>query len=263
MIHLLDGAFDRETAVTEVGGYVGGTLYRNERGEAAVSVRASERGAAPAGLVLPTDDWPFLYLRDRTIPDHNLVFVAIAVLLGASALLLLPRGERRLRLPYLFLGAAFFLLETSNVVRMSLLFGSTWWVNTLVFAGILVLVLLSNLTAAFWRVPLEACIALITGGILLAAAVPSPALLALPPPARAVVAVVLFLGPVYFGGLIFARLITDEPRLFEAYGSNVLGAVLGGAAEYLSLVTGFRFLLFVSLFFYLLVFGLLRRLRPG
>ena len=181
------------------------------------------------------------------------------MLVSAGALLILPRGERRIRLPYLFLGAAFFLLETSNVVRMSLLYGSTWWVNTVVFAGILVLVLLSNLTAAIWRVPLGGCLAALGVGILLAAWLPSEMLLALSPWPRALVAVVLFLGPVYFGGLIFARLITNEARLFEAYGSNVLGAVLGGATEYVSLILGFRFLLAVALAFYFVVFLLLRR----
>ncbi len=169
------------------------------------------------------------------------------------------RGERRIRLPYFFLGAAFFLLETSNVVRMSLLYGSTWWVNTVVFAGILALVLLSNLTAHFWKVPLGVCLAALSVGIVLAAAVPSDLLLALPAGPRAVVAVALFLGPVYFGGLVFARLISRETRLFEAYGSNVLGAVLGGAAEYLSLLIGFRFLLALALAFYVAVFLLLHK----
>jgi hypothetical protein len=132
-------------------------------------------------------------------------------------------------------------------------------VNTVVFAGILVLVLLSNLTAHHWRVPLGWCIAAIAVGILLAAALPSEMLLGLGPWTRGVVAVALLLGPVYFGGLIFARLITRETRLFEAYGSNVLGAVLGGAAEYLSLLLGFRFLLVLALAFYLIVFALVRR----
>jgi hypothetical protein len=233
-----------------------------------MNARGPEGFEAPAPRrqiqeMAPTDDWPFLYLRGRTIPGHNLAFLAVAMLLSAGALLILPRGERRIRLPYLFLGAAFFLLETSNVVRMSLLYGSTWWVNTVVFAGILVLVLLSNLTAAVWRVPLGVCLVALAVGILLAAWVPSGALLALPPWPRGVVAVALFLGPVYFGGLVFARLISRETRLFEAYGSNVLGAVLGGSAEYMSLVLGFRFLLALALAFYFLVFLLLRRDAAG
>jgi SAM-dependent methyltransferase len=260
ILKLLDETFDdTTTVVTDPGGYVGGILYLNgvrpegPPGKAAPEVRA----------IVPTDDWPFLYLRRRAVPPHNLAFLVVAVSLSAGALLILPRGERRIRLPYLFLGAAFFLLETSNVVRMSLLYGSTWWVNTVVFAGILVLVLLSNLTAAVWRVPLGLCLALVAALILLAMWIPPETLLAFPPVPRAVVGVGLLLGPVYFGGLIFARLITRETRLFEAYGSNVLGAVLGGAAEYLSLVLGFRFLFVVALAFYLAVFVLLRKDAPS
>ncbi len=258
LLALVDESFDLETRVSvDPKGYANGTLFLNGRApESGERPTSAERDRA---VEVPTDDWPFLYLRQRSIPPHNRVFLALALLLSASALLLLPRGERRIRLPYFFLGAAFFLLETSNVVRMALLYGSTWWVNTVVFAGILVLVLLSNLTAHYWRVPLGPCVWALTVGILLASSVPSAWLLDLPAWPRAVVAIALLLGPVYFGGLIFARLITRETRLFEAYGSNVLGAVLGGAAEYLSLVLGFRFLLVLALVFYLIVFGLVRK----
>jgi SAM-dependent methyltransferase len=252
LLSLLDGAFERPTAFfVEPTGYANGVLYLNQKTEPAP---VSRRGA-----LVPSDDWPFLYLRERAIPRHNLLFLALAMALSAAALLLLPSGERRLRLPYFFLGAAFFLLETSNVVRMALLYGSTWWVNTIVFAGILLLVLLSNLVAARFRVPLHACLALVALLILAAALVPSEALLTLPAWPRALAAVVVFLGPVFFGGLVFARLIESETRLYEAYGSNVLGAVVGGTAEYLSLVLGFRFLLALALAFYLAVFLLLRR----
>ena len=40
-----------------------------------------------------------------------------------------------------FMGAAFLLLETMYVVRFALLFGTTWFVNALVFAGILTVLL--------------------------------------------------------------------------------------------------------------------------
>jgi SAM-dependent methyltransferase len=252
LLALLDRAFGRPTLFTaDPAGYANGVLYLNERAERAETPRRR--------ALVPTDDWPFLYLRERAIPSHNLLFLVLAVALSGAALLILPPGERQLRLPYFFLGAAFFLLETSNVVRMALLYGSTWWVNTVVFAGILVLVLLGNLTAARWRVPVSACLVLLALLILTAALLPSGAFFALSPWPRAIAAVAVFLGPVYFGGLIFARLIESEARLYEAYGSNVLGAVVGGATEYLSLVFGFRFLLAVALAFYLAVFLLLRK----
>jgi spermidine synthase len=254
ILALVTGTFGPGTTTwTDPSAYANGVLYVNARTPGAV------RLPPPGGTLVPTDDWPFLYLQRRRIPAHNRLFLLIAISLSSACLLLLPRGERRIRLPYFFLGAAFFLIETSNVVRMALLYGTTWWVNTVVFAGILALVLLSNLTAARWPIPVRTSVVWAALLILLSALVPVQTLLELGPWSRGAVAVVVFLGPVYFGGLIFARLIRAEPRLFEAYGSNVLGAVLGGAAEYSSLVFGFRFLLAVALCLYLAVFLLLRR----
>jgi SAM-dependent methyltransferase len=252
LLALLDRSFSRPTGFSvDAAGYANGVLYLNQRSAPQQTPRRR--------VLVPTDDWPFLYLRERTIPGHNLLFLVVAVALSAAALLLLPRGERRLRLPYFLLGAAFFLLETSNVVRMALLYGSTWWVNSIVFAGILLLVLLGNLTAARFRVPVGACVAALALLILTAALVPADLLLGLGPWPRGLVAVLIFLGPVYFGALVFARLIERETRLYEAYGSNVLGAVVGGSAEYLSLVLGYHFLLALALLCYLAVFLLLRR----
>ena len=53
-------------------------------------------------------------------------------------------GPFRSMRPYadlFFMGAAFLLLETKNVATFALLFGTTWLVNALVFAGVLVIVL--------------------------------------------------------------------------------------------------------------------------
>ena len=36
-----------------------------------------------------------------------------------------------------FMGVAFLLLETKNVVQFALLFGTTWFVNAFVFGGVL------------------------------------------------------------------------------------------------------------------------------
>ena len=92
-----------------------------------------------------TDDRPFVYLRTRSIPA--LYLLTLALILAAS--LVAVRGAAgppsRMR-PYLdlfFMGAAFLLLETKNVVQFALLFGTTWFVNALVFAGILVTVYLA------------------------------------------------------------------------------------------------------------------------
>ena len=48
-----------------------------------------------------------------------------------------------------FLGAGFMLVETKAVVHMALLFGSTWMVNTVVFAAVLADGLVGNLFAGW------------------------------------------------------------------------------------------------------------------
>jgi VanZ family protein len=67
---------------------------------------------------------------------------------------------------------------------------------------------------------------------------------------RAAAAGIIFLAPVYFAGLLFATLIENEQSFYQAYASNVLGAMVGGACEYLSLVLGFKVLVLVTLAFY-------------
>ena len=52
-----------------------------------------------------------------------------------------------------FMGAAFLLLETKNIIQFALLFGSTWFVNSLVFAAVLLTVWLAIETASRIKLP--------------------------------------------------------------------------------------------------------------
>ena len=82
-----------------------------------------------AGEVVTTsDDWPFLYLRGKLIPDLTIRSMVILGFLGVGMVyLFLPRGRIAINGRMFFLGAAFMLLETRAVVQMALLFGSTCW----------------------------------------------------------------------------------------------------------------------------------------
>ncbi|HET6251067.1 MAG TPA: class I SAM-dependent methyltransferase [Tepidisphaeraceae bacterium] len=263
MMGLMDSAFDFPTqAIGDPSGIANGVVYINHKASAATPANPSHQAIAG---VLPTDDWPFLYLRNPTIPSHYIAFLAVALILGASSLLLLPRGSRQIRMPYFFLGAAFFLIEASNVIALSLLYGSTWYVNAVVFAGILLLVLLGNLTVQWiGKVRLGLCFGLLAASVCLAYVMPVSALLGIESaPLRAMAAVGVFLGPVYFAGCIFASLIKEEKNFYQAYGSNVLGAVVGGVCEYFSLALGFKMLLVIVLAFYLAAFLFLKIRRSS
>src|SRR5208282_6223816 len=203
-----------------------------------------------------TDDWPFLYLQDRLIPDLSIRSMVVLGILGIGMVyLFLPKGRGRIRLDrrMFFLGAAFMLLETKAVVQLALLFGSTWLVNSLVFFTALVLILLANLivlkaprTRLTWHYAgllglLAAAIAIpfdvfLSGGIFLRYAVPCA----------------LALGPMFFAGVIFARSFRDATDPDMAFGSNIAGSVMGGLSESFSTLLGFRYLMLVVIAFYLL-----------
>ena len=114
----------------------------------------AHRGTAP-GSTSPTDDYPFPYLQERTIPPfyrETLLLMLVASLL----LIRLAGGQFRSMVRYTdlaFMGAAFLLLETKNVVQFALLFGTTWFVNSLVFAGVLLSVYLAIEVARHVRLP--------------------------------------------------------------------------------------------------------------
>jgi SAM-dependent methyltransferase len=201
-----------------------------------------------------TDDWPFLYLKSATIPMLNLRNMGI---IGALSLALLsffaplrgapPDGRM------FFLGAGFMLLETKGVVHMSLLFGSTWVVNSIVFFAILVMILLSNVCVLVTRLKtLWFYYALLIGSLLVNAYLPMEYFLSLPGAAKVVASCAVVFLPVFFAGVIFATSFRDVARPDVAYGWNIAGVIFGGLSENLSLVLGFNHLLFVAVGYYVL-----------
>ena len=58
--------------------------------------------------------------------------------------------------------------------------------------------------------------------------------------------------PVFFSGIIFAHSFKRTADPAAALGANVLGGVLGGVLEYLSMVMGLRFLFYLIAGFYAL-----------
>ena len=101
-----------------------------------------------------TDNWPFLYMERPHLPTMYWLVMGIFVacgLLAVAATGQLRRQSLRMHAPFLFMGAAFFLLETRSLIEFALLFGATWLVNALVFTAILVSVLLANILVMRWR----------------------------------------------------------------------------------------------------------------
>ena len=204
--------------------------------------------------LLPTDDWPFLYLREPTIPALNLRgMLMIAVLSLAILFWFAPVRALRPNGPMFFLGAGFMLLETKGVVHMALLFGSTWMVNSIVFFSILVMILLSNLYVIAFR-PRRTWpyYVLLVAALLVNVCVPMDDFLSQPGVAKGIVSCAVVFVPVLFAGIIFATAFRDSQRPDIDFGSNIAGVIVGGLTEYFSMVLGFNHLLIVAIAFYIL-----------
>jgi hypothetical protein len=187
---------------------------------------------------------------------------AVALLSAALLYAFRPAGGGRFNWQMFFLGAGFMLLETKGVVHMALLFGSTWTVNSVVFAAILVMILAANLFVVRWKPDrLAPYYALLVAALLVNALVPMDVFLSLPPVWRTLASCTVVFLPVFFAGVVFASLFRRSRQPGVDFGSNVAGIVLGGLSEQLSLVLGFGQLLLVAVAFYLLSAAL--RPRPA
>jgi hypothetical protein len=210
------------------------------------------KAVAPA-----TDDHPFPYLAGNDIPQQYLWM--LAAIFGVSVLLVRLAGGRfrqmRSYTDLWFMGAAFLLLETKNIVQFALLFGTTWLVNSLVFAGVLVAVYLAVETASHFRLPppwMLYCALL--ASLVLTWVIPQESLVGLPIIPRFLAASALAFAPIYLANLIFSQRFADVATSGTAFAVNLLGAMVGGALEYLALITGYRFLLIVIAVLYGLAF---------
>jgi protein-L-isoaspartate O-methyltransferase len=214
---------------------------------------------AAIDVTLPSDDWPYLYLRRPTLPAHYVralaMVLAVAVIFVAVGL-----GRRRLRdarfdWPLFFMGAGFLLVETKSVSEISLLFGATWTVNLVVFYSILAVILIANLWVmrsppAGVRWPFIA----LFGSLALAYFVPARALLPLGVLGRWIAAGVLIALPILFAAVIFAMLFRTRTRnATAALAANLLGAIAGGVLEYGAMVVGIKGLYLIAAVCYALV----------
>lgn len=202
---------------------------------------ASNPQPAPA-----SDDYPFLYLRNRGIPSFYLLAIGLilAVSLLGTRVAAGPFSTMRGYVDLFFMGAAFLLLETKSVVQFALLFGTTWFVNALVFAGVLTSVLIAVAVAR--RVTIKNpqwLYAALLACIIVAFAVPSSALLNLGFAARFLLAVLIAFSPIFVANLVFAERFAGVDNSTAAFGSNLLGAMVGGVLEYSSLLTGYKAML--------------------
>ncbi len=211
-----------------------------------------------------TDDWPFLYLVGHSFPLIYIEGLAMVLVFAlGGALTLAPRKVlRRFDWHMFFLGAAFMLLEVKSLTTFSLLFGSTWLVNSLVFFAILCSVLLAILFNRRFKVKRIAPVYLLLFAILVFnILLPPEALLLSNPVIRYILASALAFAPVFLANIIFTNSFRDSETADIAFASNLLGIIVGAGLEYFSMLVGYRLLLIPVIMFYAL--ALFLRGRSG
>ena len=207
-----------------------------------------------------TDDWPYLYQQDRGIPMIIWMLSIGLVVICFLAFRSVKETRGGFDWHFFFLGAAFMLLEVQIISKVALLFGTTWLVNSIVITTLLAFILLANLVSGkVEKLPK----AVIYGGLFatMAAAyfLPANALMFDSMVVRGAAAMALYCSPVFFAGLIFISSFKAIGFRAEAFGSNLLGSLVGGLLDSLSFAIGINALVIVAAVLYLVSLMTMKR----
>jgi hypothetical protein len=268
---MLESAFDSQPLALEVG-YDGGIAFVVGPGLEGAELTerhrleelAAEKRLGHSGLIPPaTDDWPYLYLQDRSVPDVYWQFLLLLLVLSVPMVLRVFPESARVNSHFFFLGCAFFLLETKSITETALLFGSTWIVNSVVISAILVMILGANLfVRKVEPSDLRLYYVLLLCSLLFNYLVPVSNILGQHFLLRGLVSGFLISLPLFFAGIIFATSLSRMKSVELAFGSNLLGSVVGGMLEYSSLIVGIRALYLIAALAYVLSWlGLRQKVR--
>jgi SAM-dependent methyltransferase len=206
--------------------------------------------------VFISDDWPYLYIKYRGVPRHYCIILLI--ILTLSLLGIQSTGKlswKRFNLHFFFLGAGFLLLETVSITRFALLFGSTWIVNFAVFVSIMIMILLANLVVAkVPRLNLRIVYLALFFSIFLNWLIKPGAYLSFNHFFSVAFSAVMMSLPLFFSGIIFASSFKQAADITGVFAFNLLGAIIGGLCEYLSMASGFSFLYLMAIAMYAISF---------
>lgn len=214
---------------------------------------------------MPSDDWPYLYLRARGISSFYLSLMTVFTLLAILGVSLASR-EMRKSLAWrggfdgemFFFGLAFLLLETKAVTQTNLLWGATWLTSAVIFGSILAMVLFATILMQVHPISWRTAFTGLVLSLAISYVIPTHAALGYGVIGKLGFSL-LFVGlPIFFASACFAGVFATREKADLAFGWNLLGAVAGGLLEFLSMVIGLRALALTALAAYL-VAALLRR----
>ena len=208
---------------------------------------------------IPTDDWPFFYMIERTYPVSYMFALGMVLLLShmfVRKTIGLTGPIERGYLPFFFLGAGFMLVETKAITELGLHLGGTWFVIAATIILVLVMAFLANLMVQgkIVRRTGLAYVGLMASLLVGYFYARNHGLVTLgSPQADLAVSCVLLTLPLFFSGIVFSSLISrGDINISTALAYNLMGALFGGLMEYNSMYFGFSFLYLLAMGFYFL-----------
>jgi len=142
-----------------------------------------------------------------------------------------------------------------SVSQMGLLAGTTWIVNSIVIAAILLMILIANLIQMKLQLRnVTVLYGLLLVSLLVSYFTPLSALNALPIVERLTLGSFVLCLPFVFASMIFAISFSRVKDGHSALGMNLLGTLIGGALEYSSMILGISALNLVAIVLYACAF---------
>jgi len=265
LLRLVYNSFDHASFIVFENNYLFNLMIFGGPGAADIIALGNEKDIAIssveqrfAAIDIPTDDWPYLYLSEKTIPFHYIKAILILLAISFFAVAVGSRFKMEKGLSginFFALGSAFLLLETKSITTLSLLFGSTWLVNIFVFSGILLVILFANYLLLKRKLKNISFFYILLGGSLTVNYFIHPGLfLANNFWLKSAASTILIALPLFFAAFIFAFHVGHKKQLSPVLGINLLGAVFGGFLEYSSMLVGLNNLYIIATMLYFISF---------
>ena len=203
---------------------------------------------------LSNDDWPFFYMPVKVWPKS---YVIILILIFILSFLFIKKtstlNRKNFSITCFFLGAGFMLIETKGITEIALIYGSTWFVITIVIGFILLMAYLANLLIIkngqikSSIIYFLLIISLLFGYFFTFVDTTIFSSIVL----KIIIPLILTV-PIFFSGLAFSKELSVENHVGVALSSNILGAIFGGLIEYNSMYFGFKSLYLLGIVMYLM-----------
>lgn len=252
--YTLSSVFKSDVKVVQLGGSAHATIFlAGQKTETISEEQVPPYYPTEPRIPIASDNWPFIYLKNTWLPSLyvNLLLI-IGVISTLSVFYFLKKDNKMtIQLPFFFLGAGFFLLQTKNLVTFSFLFGNTWFVNAFVIGGIMTMLLIAAvINLKFKKIPLKLLYTLLFLTLILNLIIPSNYLQDFEVIIRFIIAVLLYGSPIFIASLIFSSLFKNTKSAQISFASNILGIVMGGILEYTALIYGYQFLFLIAIILY-------------